>query len=83
MHIWESGGHLLGLPTHTCGNLPRKRQLACTAETKPPTNTTEVLQKLGICNFFWVHVLNFAQISAPLTELTRNDCPWKAGVLPR
>ena len=33
-------------------------------------------------NFFRNHVKNFAQISAPLTALTRKDNEWKAGPLP-
>ena len=37
---------------------------------------------MGLCNFFRNHVKNFAQISAPLTMLTRKDNEWKAGPLP-
>jgi hypothetical protein len=29
-----------------------------------------------------MHVKNFAQITAPLTKLTRKDCEWKHGPMP-
>ena len=49
---------------------------------QPPKNVHEVRQFLGLCNFFRSHVRNFAQVSAPLTALTRKDNPWKSGPLP-
>ena len=48
----------------------------------PPNSVREVRQFLGLCNFFRTHVKNFAQISAPLTALTRKDCQWEAGDMP-
>ena len=72
----------LGFELTPEGIRPGKDKLACVAKTLPPTSTREVRQWLGLCNFFRAHVQNFAQIAAPLTELTRKDCPWKAGDLP-
>ncbi len=37
---------------------------------------------MGLCNFFRCHVRNFAQITAPLTALTKKECSWKGGPLP-
>ncbi len=39
---------------------------------KPPTSVKEVRRFLGMCGFYRKHVPNFAQIAAPLTNLTRN-----------
>ena len=41
-----------------------------------------IRQFLLLCNFFRNHVRNFAQITAPLTALTKKDNPWKNGELP-
>ena len=51
-------------------------------DAAPPSNVHEVRQFLRMYNFFRNHVKNFAQISAPLTALTRKDNEWKAGPLP-
>jgi hypothetical protein len=37
---------------------------------------------LGLCNFFRCHIRNFAQLTAPLTTLTKKECSWKGGALP-
>jgi hypothetical protein len=42
----------------------------------------EVRQFLGLCNFFRGHVRNFAQLTSPLTVLTKKECSWKGGQLP-
>ncbi len=39
---------------------------------KPPTSVKEVRRFLGMCGFYRKHIPNFAQIVAPLTNLTRN-----------
>ncbi len=39
---------------------------------KPPTSVKEVRRFLGMCGFYRKHVPSFAQIAAPLTNLTRN-----------
>ncbi len=48
----------------------------------PPSNVQEIRQFLGLCNFFRGHVRNFAQLTSPLTTLTKKDCSWKGGQLP-
>lgn len=47
-----------------------------------PTNVKEVRQFLGLCSFFRRTIPNFAQISQPLTSLTRKDSKWLEGRLP-
>jgi hypothetical protein len=48
----------------------------------PPKSIKEIRQFVGLCNFFRTHVRNFAQISAPLVQLTRKDSGWRKGELP-
>jgi hypothetical protein len=48
----------------------------------PPSNVHEVQQFLRLCNFFRGHVQNFAQLTSPLTALTKKECSWKEGELP-
>ena len=64
------------------GLKPGSNKLKTVAAANPPTNMHEIRQFLGLCNFFRTHVRNFAQISAPLTALTRKDSAWKLGPLP-
>ena len=64
------------------GIKPGSDKLKTVAAANPPTNVHEIRQFLGLCNFFRTHVRNFAQISAPLTALTRKDSAWKSGPLP-
>ena len=49
---------------------------------KPPTDTKQIKQFLGLCSFFRRHIVHFAKLSAPLTELTRLTSTWKGGKLP-
>ncbi len=62
---------------------PRTDHLKAIAATQPLKDVAEVRQFLGLCNFFRLHVQNFAQLTAPLTELTKREGPWKAGPLPK
>jgi hypothetical protein len=64
------------------GILPGPDKLKVVREAKPPANVHEIRQFLGLCNFFRTHVRNFAQISAPLCQLTRKDKAWRGGELP-
>jgi RNase H-like domain found in reverse transcriptase len=38
---------------------------------------------IGLCNFFQMHIKNFAIIAAPLFKLTRKDSGYKGGPLPK
>jgi hypothetical protein len=37
---------------------------------------------VGLCNFFWTHIKNFAIVAAPLFKLTRKESGYKGGLLP-
>jgi hypothetical protein len=56
------------------GILPVTDKLKAIINTLPPTNVHEVWQFLGLCNFFRCHVRNFAQLTTPLTALTKKEC---------
>src|SRR5574343_611186 len=73
----------LGFRLTKDGVKPGSDKLKAVRDTKPCTSVAEVRQFLGLCNFFRTHVKNFAQISSPLTLLTRKDSKWKHGELPR
>ncbi len=64
------------------GIKPGTDKLKAVKNAPPPSNVHEVRQFLGLCNFFWGHVCNFAQLTSPLTTLTKIDCSWKGGQLP-
>jgi hypothetical protein len=64
------------------GVKPGPDKLRVVKEARPPESVREVRQFLGLCNFFRAHVRNFAQVSAPLTALTKKECSWKKGALP-
>ena len=72
----------LGFKLTPEGIKPGTDKLKAVAGTPPPNDIHEVRQFLGLCNFFRGHVRNFAQVTAPLNELTRKDCEWKRGPLP-
>ena len=72
----------LGFKLTPEGIKPGTDKLKAVALAPPPNDIHEVRQFLGLCNFFRGHVRNFAQVTAPLNELTRKDCEWKKGPLP-
>jgi hypothetical protein len=72
----------LGFTLTEKGVLPGSHKLKAVACASPPIDVKGVRQFLGLCNFFRNHVRNFAQITHPLTILTRKDTPWKGGPLP-
>ena len=72
----------LGFQLTEDGIVPGEDKLKAVGQAPPPSNVKEIRQFLGLCNFFRNHVRNFAQITAPLTALTRKDTPWKSGPLP-
>lgn len=46
-------------------------------EWQPPTSVKGVRSFLGFANFYRCFVDGFAEIAAPLTELTKNNSVWK------
>ncbi len=64
------------------GIKPGIDKLKAVKNAPPPSNVHEVRQFLRLCNFFRGHVCNFAQLTSPLTALTKKECSWKGGQLP-
>jgi hypothetical protein len=64
------------------GIFPGADKLKADKEALPPENVKQIRQFLGLCNFFRGHIQNFAQITSPLTQLTKKDSSWKRGPLP-
>jgi hypothetical protein len=72
----------LGFQLTEEGIKPGTDKLKAVKNAPLPSNVHEVRQFLGLCNFFRGHVRNFAQLTSPLTALTKKECPWKGGQLP-
>jgi Reverse transcriptase (RNA-dependent DNA polymerase) len=53
------------------GIKPGTDKLKAIKNAPPPSNVHEVRQFSGLCNFFWSHVRNFAQLKAPFTSLMK------------
>jgi len=63
------------------GIKPGTDKLKALKNAPTPSSVHEVRQFLGLCNFLRGHVCNFAQLTSPLTTLTKKDCSWKGGQL--
>ena len=72
----------LGFRLTENGIKPGIDKLKAVRMATPPKNIKEIRQFVGLCNFFRTHVRNFAQISAPLVQLTRKESGWRKGDLP-
>jgi hypothetical protein len=72
----------LGFRLTKNGIFPGTDKLKAVKDAKPPENVKQIRQFLGLCNFFRGHIQNFAQITSPLTHLTKKDSSWKRGSLP-
>jgi hypothetical protein len=45
---------------------PGKNQLKAINDAKLPTDIKMIRSFVGLCNFFWTHIKDFALIAAPL-----------------
>jgi hypothetical protein len=63
----------LGFHLTKSGIKPGQDKLKAVAQAQPPRDIRGVRQFLGLCNFFRNQVRNFAQMSAPLTQLTKKE----------
>ncbi len=72
----------LGFRLSKDGIFPGTDKLKAVRDAEPPQNVKQIRQFLGLCNFFRGHIQNFAQITSPLTHLTKKDSGWKQGSLP-
>jgi hypothetical protein len=72
----------LGFTLTPNGISPGKDKLKCIRDAQPPTDLKMVRSFIGLCNFFRTHIKGFANVSAPLTKLTRKETGYKGGPLP-
>jgi hypothetical protein len=72
----------LGFTLTPDGIKPRKNKLKAIKDAKPPTDIKTIWSFVGLCNFFRMHIKDFALIAAPLFKLTRKDSGYKSGPLP-
>jgi hypothetical protein len=59
-----------------------KNKLKAIKDARPPTDIKTIQSFVGLCNFFWTHIKDFALIATPLFKLTREDSGYKSGPLP-
>jgi hypothetical protein len=51
------------------GIVPGEDYLKAIQQTPPPSPVQEIWQFLGMCNFFWAHIQNYAKTDATLNAL--------------
>ena len=73
----------LGFLLTPTGILPGVDKTKAIREFDPPTSIRQVREFIGLCNYFRNSIKDFAKYSQYLTVLTRKDCPWEGGPLPR
>ena len=73
----------LGHKVDSQGISPAIDKIAAIKAIPPPTSMVELMQTIGLFNFFRGLVPNFARRMSPLHRLTRKDSPWKRGPLPK
>jgi hypothetical protein len=73
---------VLGFTLTPEGIKPGKNKLKAIKDAKPPTDIKTIRSFVGLCNFFRMHIKDFALIAAPLFKLTRKDSGYKSGPLP-
>jgi hypothetical protein len=72
----------LGFTLTPEGIKPSKNKLKVFQTAKAPANAKTIRSFVGLCNFLWTHIKDFAIIAAPLFKLTRKDSGYKGGHLP-
>jgi hypothetical protein len=73
----------LGFTLTPEGIKPGKNKLKAIQTAKSPANIKTIRSFVGLCNFFWTHIKDFAVIAAPLFKLTQKDSGYKGGPLPQ
>ena len=82
-HFANTTVEYLGFKLTPHGVLPGTDKIEVVKNAPPPDTVHKVRQFLGLCNFFRTHIKDFAIRSHPLTVLTRKDCDWRGGELPK
>lgn len=76
-HFARSEVPLLGYIVSKDGIRPNPDKTSAIAQMQPPTSVSEVRRFLGMCGYYRQALDNYAQVSEPLTELTRKFTRWK------
>jgi hypothetical protein len=63
--------------------IPGEAKLKVIKNARPPRDIKEIRSFMGLCNFFWNHIQDFAITAAPLFKLTRQDSGCLSGPLPQ
>jgi hypothetical protein len=71
----------LGFTLTPEGIKPGEAKLKTIQRANLPDNVKGIRSFLGLCNFFWHHIQDFAIIAAPLFKLTRQDSEYQSGPL--
>ena len=72
----------LGYTLTSRGVLPGKEKTQAIKECPVPSSLKQIREFTGLCNYFRASIKNFADLTAPLHRLTRNNSGWKGGELP-
>jgi Reverse transcriptase (RNA-dependent DNA polymerase) len=72
----------LGFTLTPEGIKPGEAKLKAIKNVTPPNDIKEIQSFMGLCNFFWYHIQDFAITAAPLFKLTRQDSGYLSGPLP-
>jgi hypothetical protein len=67
---------------HFEGIKPGKNKLKAIKDAKLPLDIKTIRSFVRLCNFFRMHIKNFALIAAPLFRLTWRDSGYNSGPLP-
>ncbi len=71
----------LGFTLTPEGIKPGEAKLKTIRQATPPDDVKGIRSFMGLCNFFWHHIQDFAIIAAPLFKLTRQDSDYQSGPL--
>jgi len=63
----------LGFTLTSEGIKPGEAKLKAIKNAGPPNDVKEIWSFMGLCNFFKIHIQDFAITAAPLFKLTRQD----------
>jgi hypothetical protein len=82
MHIRQQGSLLCGFHLNSRRNQTRQKQAQDYLDSQSSGRHQNNQILLGLCNFFWTHIKDFAVIAAPLFKLTWKASGYKGGPLP-
>jgi hypothetical protein len=79
VRVFEKGLTYLGHKLTASGLCPDPEEVAVVKKFPTPTNTREIKQYLGLCNYYHWFIPNFSKIAKPLTGLLRKIVPFERG----